>query len=142
MKTLNEYLTSTEETELNEGLGTICLGVAGGLIAFSLFKQLIAAIIIKVGKSAGKKLQNELDGYQQQLADLIQKYPESAENAELKSIVDGDYKYAFVTNPVGKLQARLSVREWDKEDQDKFNELYDKVNELYNNILVQLANKN
>lgn len=121
MKKLSEQMNESLNNNVNEGLGTIALGIVGGLIGYKVIKKLakMGMDTVKV-----KKAERTIDSAQGEMAKLLAKYPKSCKGDLLKRVMDGDKELFAGSGNSNELQNVLDMKDWEQEDREKFIDLY------------------
>ena len=128
MKSLKESLNSTT---VNESVATIALGVAGALVGLGALKALLTVGVAGVAAVKGQKAKLELERIQNEMKDILEKYPEDLKSGGVLSdlvsdsifTLDGRLDKDRFNSDFTILQLNLAMKEWDKADKDRMNDL-------------------
>lgn len=128
MRSLRESLNSTT---INESVATIALGVAGALVGLGILKALLSFGIAGIAIAKGQKAKLELERIQNEMKDILEKYPEDLKSSRVfKDLIsnstfalDGRLNKDQPNSDLTIIQLNLAMSKWDKADRDKMNDL-------------------
>ena len=128
MRSLRESLNSTT---INESVVTIALGVAGALVGLGILKALLSFGIAGIAVAKGQKAKLELEKIQNEMKDILEKYPEDLKSSRVfKDLIsnstfalDGRLNKDQPNSDLTIIQLNLAMSKWDKADRDKMNDL-------------------
>ena len=141
MKSLNEYIN--EDVQINEGAGTVALGIVGGLICYKAFVSIATVFLKKLGNKVSIKKFTEI---RNRMSEILAKHPEDLDKPMLRSIKDFEsdpedtnYAYMFTDDndmlTIKLTQLGLTIKDWDEDDRKEFLKLYKQSADIWNAIL-------